>query len=149
MSFRKSDFFVQFRAFYIKEFTRQKKVTNKLFKSVRCVVIAKRGGGVRSARWDSVGCVSMWWYMYIEGYILLLDILRKQASIYVPLKSSFSQKIKIKNPLRGEAVSLSINSFDSFLEEKNQLSFKRCCILPIYNSTGTFVHSGELVIFPK
>ena len=30
MSFRKSDFFVQFRAFYIKEFTRQKKVTNKL-----------------------------------------------------------------------------------------------------------------------
>ena len=42
MSFRKSDFFVQFRAFYIKEFARQKKVTNKLFKSVRCVVIAKR-----------------------------------------------------------------------------------------------------------
>ena len=30
MSFRESDFFVQFRAFYIKEFTRQKKVTNKL-----------------------------------------------------------------------------------------------------------------------
>ena len=76
MTFRKSDLFVQFRAFYIKEFTRQKKVTNKLFKSVRCVVIAKRGGGVRSAKWDSVGCVSMWWYMYIEGYILFFEILR-------------------------------------------------------------------------
>ena len=76
MSFRKSDLFVQFRAFYIKEFTRQKKVTNKLFISVRCVVIAKRGGGVRSVRWDSVGCVSMWWYMYIEGYILFFEILR-------------------------------------------------------------------------
>ena len=76
MSFQKGDFFVQFRAFYIKEFTRQKKVTNKLFISVRCVVIAKRGGGVRSARWDSVGCVSMWWYMYIEGYILFFEILR-------------------------------------------------------------------------
>ena len=69
---------MQFRVFYNKEFTRQKKVTNKLFISVRCVVISKRGGGVRSARWDSVGCVSMWWYMYIEGYIFVFfDILRK------------------------------------------------------------------------
>ena len=63
MSFLKSDFFVRFRVFYNKEFTRQKKVTNKLFKTVRCIVIAKRGGGVRSARWDSVGYVSMWWYI--------------------------------------------------------------------------------------
>ena len=76
MSSLKSDFFVQFRAFYIKELTRQKKVTNKLFISVRCVVIAKRGGGVWSAKWDSVSCVSMWWYMYIEGYILFFEILR-------------------------------------------------------------------------
>ena len=76
MSLQKGNFFVQFRVFYIKEFTRQKKVTNKLFISVRCVVIAKRGGDVRSARWDSVGCVSMWWYMYIEGYILFFEILR-------------------------------------------------------------------------
>ena len=76
MSSLKSDFFVQFRVFYNKEFTRQKKVTNKLIKSVRCIVIAKRGGGVRSAIWDSVGCVSMWWYMYIEGYILFFEILR-------------------------------------------------------------------------
>ncbi len=30
MTFLKSDLFVQFRAFYNKEFTRQKKVTNKL-----------------------------------------------------------------------------------------------------------------------
>ena len=67
---------MQFRAFYIKEFTRQKKVTNKLFISVRCVVIAKRGGGVRSAKWDSIGCVMMWWYMYIEGYFLFFEILR-------------------------------------------------------------------------
>ena len=59
MSFRKSDLFVQFRVFYNKEFTRQKKVTNKLFKSVRCVVIAKRGESGRSAKWDSVGCVLM------------------------------------------------------------------------------------------
>ena len=63
MSSLKCDFFVQFRVFYNKEFTRQKKVTNKLFISVRCVVIAKRGGGVRSARWDSNGRVSMWWYI--------------------------------------------------------------------------------------
>ena len=74
MSFLKSDFFVQFRVFYNKEFTRQKKVTNKLFISVRCVVIAKRGGGVRSAICDSVGCVSMWWYMYMEGYIFVFLI---------------------------------------------------------------------------
>jgi hypothetical protein len=76
MSFQKGDFFVQFRVFYNKEFTRQKKVTNKLFISVRCVVIAKRGESVRSARWNSVGCVMMWWYMYIEGYILFFEILR-------------------------------------------------------------------------
>ena len=76
MSFQKGDFFVRFRVFYNKEFTGQKKVTNKLIKSVRCIVIAKRGGDVRSARWDSVGCVSMWWYMYIEGYILFFEILR-------------------------------------------------------------------------
>ena len=63
MSFQKSDFFVQFRAFYIKEFTRQKKVTNKLFISVWRVVIARRGGGERSAEWDPVGCISMWWYI--------------------------------------------------------------------------------------
>ena len=63
MSSLKSDFFVQFRAFYIKEFTRHKKVTNKLFISVRCVVIAKRAGSGPSAKWDSVGCVSMWWYI--------------------------------------------------------------------------------------
>ena len=77
MSFQKGDFFVQFRVFYNKEFTGQKKVTNKLFISVRCVVIAKRGGGVQSARWNSVGCVMMWWVMYIEGYIFVFDILRK------------------------------------------------------------------------
>ena len=71
MSFRKSDLFVQFRAFYIKEFARQKKVTNKLFISVWCIVIAKRGESGRSAKWDSVGCESMWWYMYIEGYIFV------------------------------------------------------------------------------
>ena len=71
MSSLKSDFFVQFRVFYNKEFTRQKKVTNKLFKSVRCVVIARRAGGMQSAKWDSVGCVMMWWYMYIEGYIFV------------------------------------------------------------------------------
>ena len=69
-------FFVRFRVFYNKEFTRQKKVTNKLFKTVRCIVIAKRGENGRAARWDSVGCVSMWWYMYIEGYILFFEILR-------------------------------------------------------------------------
>ena len=63
MSFQKGDFFVQFRVFYNKEFTRQKKVTNKLFISVWCVVMAKRGENERSAIWDSVGCVSMWWYI--------------------------------------------------------------------------------------
>ena len=71
MSSLKSDLFVQFRVFYNKEFTGQKKVTNKLIKSVRCIVIAKRGGGVRSARWNSVCCVSMWLIMYIEGYIFV------------------------------------------------------------------------------
>ena len=65
-------FFVQFRVFYNKEFTRQKKVTNKLFITVRCVVIARRARCGKSAKWNSVGCVSMWWYMYIEGYILFL-----------------------------------------------------------------------------
>ena len=63
MSFGKSDFFVRFRVFYNKEFTGQKKVTNKLFISVRCVVIAKRAGSGPSAKWGSVGCVSMWWYI--------------------------------------------------------------------------------------
>ena len=72
----KSNLFAQFRVFYNKEFTRQKKVTNKLIKSVRCIVIAKRGENGRSAIWDSNGCVSMWWYMYIEGYILFFEILR-------------------------------------------------------------------------
>ena len=84
MTFWKSDFFVQFRVFYNKEFTRQKKVTNKLFISVRCVVIAKRGESVRSARWNSVGCVSMWWFMYIEGYIFVFWYTEEMGVIYVP-----------------------------------------------------------------
>ena len=71
MSSLKCDFFVQFRVFYNKEFTRQKKVTNKLFESVWCVVIARRGENGRSAIWDSNGCVSMWLFMYIEGYIFV------------------------------------------------------------------------------
>ena len=74
MSFRRVIFFVQFRVFYNKEFTRQKKVTNKLFISVRCVVIARRAKSGRSARWNSVGCMMMWWYMYIEGYIFVFLI---------------------------------------------------------------------------
>ena len=84
MSYLKSDLFVQFRVFYNKEFTRQKKVTNKLFISVRCVVIAKRSGGVRSAIWDSVGCVLMWWFMYIEGYIFVFWYTEEMGVIYVP-----------------------------------------------------------------
>ena len=50
MSFQKGDFFVQFSVFYNKEFIGQKKVTNKLFISVRCVVIAMRveGGSRRN-----------------------------------------------------------------------------------------------------
>ena len=119
MSSLKSDLFVLFRVFYSKEFTRQKKVTNKLFISEWRVVIAKRGGGVRSAKRDSVSCVSMWWYMYIEGYILFFEILRIRGLSISPL----SQKNKIKNPLRGAAVSLSKLSFDYFHYEKN-----RCCI---------------------
>jgi len=27
--------------------------------------------GGQSAKWDSIGCVMMWWYMYIEGYIFV------------------------------------------------------------------------------
>ena len=65
MSSLKSDLFVQFRVFYNKEFTGQKKVTNKLFISVWRVVIARRARCEQSAKRDSVGCVSMWWYMYI------------------------------------------------------------------------------------
>ena len=73
MTFLKSDLFVQFRVFYNKEFTRQKKVTNKLFISVRCVVIAKRGGSVQSAKYDDVGRVSMWWvYVYRRIYFCFL-----------------------------------------------------------------------------
>ena len=47
------------------------------------------------------------------------DILRIRGLYISPL----SQKIKIKNPLRGAAVSLSKLSFDYFHYEKN-----RCCI---------------------
>ena len=36
----------------------------------------QRTGRMQSAKWDSVGCVSMWWYMYIEGYIIVFLILR-------------------------------------------------------------------------
>ena len=64
-------FFVRFIVFYIKEFTTQKKVTNKLFISVWRVVITRRARCVQSSKWDSVGCVSMWWFMYIEGYIFV------------------------------------------------------------------------------
>ena len=97
MSSWKSDLFAQFRVFYNKEFTRQKKVTNKLFISVRCVVIAKRGGGVQSARWDSVGCVSMWLFMYIEGYILFFEILRIRGLFMSRFVFHFLRKSKIKN----------------------------------------------------
>ena len=61
-----------------------------------CAVV-QVAGGVRSARWDSVGCVSMWWYMYIEGYILFFGILRIRGLSMPPFCPSFSQKIKIKN----------------------------------------------------
>ena len=105
MSFRKSDFFVQFRVFYNKEFTGQKKVTNKLIKSVRCIVIAKRGGGVRSAKWDSNGCVSMWWYMYIEGYFLFFEILRiRGLSMFRFVLHSLRNQNKNKKKFAADAV---------------------------------------------
>ena len=42
MSSWKSDFFVQFRAFYINEFTRQKEVIDKFFISIRRIEIDKQ-----------------------------------------------------------------------------------------------------------
>ena len=36
----------------------------------------QRARSEQTAKWNSVGCVSMWWYMYIEGYILFFEILR-------------------------------------------------------------------------
>lgn len=105
MSFQKGDFFVQFRVFYNKEFTRQKKVTNKLFKTVRCIVIAKRGENGRAARWDSVGCVSMWWYMYIEGYILFFEILRiRGLSMFRFVLHSLRNQNKNKKKFAADAV---------------------------------------------
>ena len=43
-----------------------------------CTVCSNRQARRRRAvgEMDSVGCVSMWWYMYIEGYILFFEILR-------------------------------------------------------------------------
>ena len=35
-----------------------------------CAVV-QVAGRVQSAKWDSVSCVSMWWYLYIEGYIFV------------------------------------------------------------------------------
>ena len=113
MSFQKGDFFVRFRVFYNKEFTRQKKVTNKLIKSVRCIVIAKRGGGVRSAIWDSVGCVMMWWYIQ-KDIFLFFDILRKQASYIFPIIPSSSISLFSKN--RSDAAGGCPQSFCFFFE---------------------------------
>lgn len=31
----------------------------------------QRARSEQTARWDSVGCVAMWWFMYIEGYIIV------------------------------------------------------------------------------
>ena len=31
----------------------------------------QRARSEQTAKWDSVGCVMMWWYMYIEGYIFV------------------------------------------------------------------------------
>ena len=83
MAFRKSDLFVQFRAFYIKEFTKLKKVTNKLFKSVRCVVIAKRGRGVWSAKRIRL-VVCRCGNVYIKNFIFLIDTEEVGIYIYSP-----------------------------------------------------------------
>ena len=70
MSSLKSDLFVQFRVFYNKEFTRQKKVTNKLFISVWCVIIARRADIGQSAKGLGWLCVDV--VVYIEGYFFVL-----------------------------------------------------------------------------
>ena len=109
-------FFVQFRVFYNKEFTRQKKVTNKLFISVRCVVIARRARCVRSAKWDSVGCVSMWWYMYIEGYIFVFWYTEEIGLLYMfPLIPSYPS-ISLFSKNRSDATGGCSQSFCFFFE---------------------------------
>ena len=47
-------------------------------------------GGERSAEWDSVGCVSMWWCMYIEGYIFVFWYTEEIGLLYMfPLIPSY------------------------------------------------------------
>ena len=61
--------------------------------------------------------------VYIEGYYLgFIEILRIRGGLFSVL-TFILLEIKIKNPLSGEAVSLSKLSFDYFHYEKN-----RCCI---------------------
>ena len=61
--------------------------------------------------------------VYIEGYYFgFIEILRIRGYLCSVLTFMLSE-IKIKNPLRGAAVSLSKLSFDYFHYEKN-----RCCI---------------------
>ena len=116
MSSWKSDLFAQFRVFYNKEFTRQKKVTNKLFISVRCVVIAKRGESVRSARWNSVGCVMMWWYMYIEGYIFVFGYTEEIGLLYMSPLIPLSPSISLFSKNRSDAAGGCPQSFCFFFE---------------------------------
>ena len=43
---------------------------------MQCVSNSQVNRIKQPAKWDSIGCVMMWWYMYIEGYILFFEILR-------------------------------------------------------------------------
>ena len=31
----------------------------------------QRARSEQPVKWESIGCVMMWWYMYIEGYIFV------------------------------------------------------------------------------
>ena len=116
MSSLKSDLFVQFRVFYNKEFTRQKKVTNKLFISVWRVVIARRARCGQSARWNSVGGVMMWWYMYIEGYIFVFGYTEEIGLLYMfPLIPSYPS-ISLFSKNRSDAAGGCPQSFCFFFE---------------------------------
>ena len=68
---------------------------------------------VQSAKWDSVDCVSMWWYIY-KYYYCFLICWGNRPPIYVPLiPSSPSISLSLKN--RSDATGGCPNPFVTFL----------------------------------
>ena len=106
----------------------------------------------QSAKWDSVGCVSMWWLMYIEGYIFVFWYTEEIGLLYMfPLNPS-SPSISLFSKNSSDAAGGCSQYFCFFFCNTFFLCFKEksisVCITVLYYILILIVHFSKSMYKP-